>query len=425
MTADAFTTTELLFPPQSPGREDPVARRSPPPIAILGVAFDNVTLTEAVKRVEEMIASRRPHYIVTANVDFLVQARRDAELRRIFLDAHLVLCDGTPLVWASRLLGNPLPERVAGADLVPELIRRSATKGHRLFFLGASEDANAQAVANMRAQFPGVNVVGRYSPPFRALSESEREEMAERIREAQPDILFVAFGCPKAEKWIAANYRALGVPVVIGVGATIDFLAGRIKRAPLWMQRGGVEWIYRLCQEPRRLFKRYVTDLWHFSRAMLWQCWELKWRWRSRTLPVRSLTVIAGPNWRRVEAARRLNAISVRRDRRFWTQLSHDGRHCLLDMTNVETIDSTGVAMLLRLQRKIRSAGRHLVLLSPPAHVRRALRLMRLDGFFEVAEDAVEARRLTTASPSRQKPSEVAGFPNALALAATELPSAA
>lgn len=263
--------------------ESPRAARA----AILGIEFDRVTFLGAIERLEEMIESRRPHYVVTANVDFMVQARRDPELRRILNDAHLTLCDGTPLVWASRLLGNPLPERVAGSDLAPRLIGVAAKKNYRVFFLGASPEANAQAVARVRAQFPNLEI-GHYSPPFRPLPEMDHGEIRRRILAARPDLLFVAFGCPKAEKWMAMNYRALGVPVTIGVGGTIDFLAGRLKRAPGWMQRTGFEWVFRLAQEPRRLGKRYVTDLWRFGWAMTGELWRMKLR--SRQKPVTSKT---------------------------------------------------------------------------------------------------------------------------------------
>jgi exopolysaccharide biosynthesis WecB/TagA/CpsF family protein len=212
-------------------------------------------------------------------VDFLVQARRDAELRRVLLDAHLVLCDGTPLVWASRLLGRPLPERVAGSDLVPELVRLAAKKNYRLFFLGATLEAGIRALANLHAQFPDLQI-SHYSPPFRPLPEMDHHEIREIIRAAQPDLLFVAFGCPKAEKWMAMNYQLLGVPVIMGVGGTIDFLAGRVKRAPCWMQRAGLEWFFRLSREPRRLFRRYAADLWFFGWAMAAQLWRMKIRSR-------------------------------------------------------------------------------------------------------------------------------------------------
>jgi exopolysaccharide biosynthesis WecB/TagA/CpsF family protein len=255
-------------------------RRPPsaaPPIPMLGVVFDPVTFAEALERIDDMVATRQPHYIATANVDFLAQARRDTELRRILLDAHLVLCDGTPLVWASRLLGRPLPERVAGSDLVPELLRLAARKNYRLFFLGATPEAGAQAMANVRTLFPNIEIT-HYSPPFRPLAGMNHHEIRKRIRAAQPDLLLVAFGCPKAEKWMAMNYQLLGVPVIMGVGGTIDFLAGRLKRAPRWMQRAGLEWVFRLFQEPRRLFRRYAMDLWYFGWAMTVQLWRVKIR---------------------------------------------------------------------------------------------------------------------------------------------------
>ncbi len=363
------------------------------PIALLGVAFDNLTLNETVGRIEEMIVSRRSHHVVTANVDFLAQARRDVELQRILLDAPLVLCDGTPLVWASRLFGNPLPERVAGADVVPELIRVAAKKGYRLFFLGATEEANTQAMARLRARFPDLEI-SHYSPPFRPLLEMDDAEIIRRIRATKPDLLFVAFGCPKAEKWLAMHHRELGVPAAIGVGATIDFLAGNIKRAPLWIQRGGVEWIYRLCQEPRRLFKRYATDLWYFGGAMLSQWWTMKLRSSTKRSQTRTLATQYKSTWQRVEASGCLNKESVEHDASRWKEIADADRHCLLELAETKSMDSTGVAVVVHLKKRLRLAGRQLILLSPSPAVRRALKTMRLENFFEVADDALQARAI-------------------------------
>src|SRR5215212_744853 len=139
------------------------------PVAILGVPFDSVTTSETIEIIARMIESGEPHYIATANVDFLVQAAKDVELRRILFDAHLVLCDGTPLLWASRLLGNELPERVAGSDVVPLLLKEAAEKGYRVYFLGAQPVVCAQAVEKLRAQFPALQIVGHHSPPFKPL----------------------------------------------------------------------------------------------------------------------------------------------------------------------------------------------------------------------------------------------------------------
>lgn len=370
-----------------------------PPVALLGVAFDNLTLREAVERIEEMIVSGHSHYVVTANVDFLAQARRDVELQNILLNAPLVLCDGTPLVWASRLFGNPLPERVAGADLVPELIRVAAKKDYRLFFLGTTEEASTRAIARLRLQNPGLEI-SHYSPPFRSLLEMDDAEMMRRIRAAQPHLLFVAFGCPKAEKWIATHSVELGVPVVIGVGATIDFLAGRVKRAPLWMQRGGVEWIYRLSQEPRRLFKRYATDLLFFGGAMVRQWWSMKGRGDADTNPTRTSVLESNGPWQRVEAAGCLNKESVERDAAWWSEIADANLHCLLDLAATKSVDSTGVARLVHLKKHLRLSGRRLILVSPSSAVRRALKAMRLGEIFEVAADALQSgTRLHTPVP--------------------------
>lgn len=395
MWADEFMTESPVAPTAVSSRQ-PEARvpsRPPPepPIAMLGVAFDNLTLTGTLERIEEMVASRQPHYVVTANVDFLVQAQRDVELRRILNDAHLVLCDGTPLVWASRLLGNPLPERVAGSDLVPQLIRVAAERRYRLFFLGAAPDANAEAVRKVREEFPDAIIAGHYSPPFRPLLEMDHAGLAERIRAAAPDILLVSFGCPKAEKWISMHYRSLGVPVTIGVGATIDFLAGRLKRAPRWMRQAGVEWVFRMVQEPRRLVRRYVTDLWRFGGAMLAQVWHTWPHGRRPHESIRRPVMLTESTWQRLCMPESLQAGTVRREAAVWEAAGE--RHCLLDLADVRSIDSTGVGLLLRLRRRLLAAGRSLVLVSPSQTVRQALRAMRLESLFISVADALEARQ--------------------------------
>lgn len=373
-----------------------------PPIAILGVPFDNVTTAETVDLIERMIASGQPHYLVTANVDFLVQAQADVELRRILFDAHLVLCDGTPLVWASRLLGNPLPERVAGADLVPLLMRVAAAKGYRIFFLGATTDSASRAVENLKRLHPNLVIAGHYSPPFNKLLEMDHDEIARRIREARPDMLFVSLGCPKQEKWIAMHYRSLGVPVCAGVGATIDFLAGTVKRAPVWMHRVGLEWVYRLCQEPRRLLSRYVKDFWVFGWKIAAQWWRLQFRSRKTDRPQMSAPVRAEENWQWINLPERLDLAAVRDDALLVDQVLADGRHCLLEMDHVKFIDSTGVGLLIRLQKKIRATGKQLVLLAPSKNVERALALMHLQNFFASAPDFASAQQIIEARTREQ-----------------------
>jgi len=437
MNAQAYNMTPASDPTFGPGPR--------PPIAILGVPFDNVTKAEAISMVERMIASRQPHYVVTPNVDFLVQARRDVELRRILFEAHLVLCDGTPLVWASRLLGNALPERVAGADLVPLLIQIAAQKKYRLFLLGATPESAQRAVSRLQTQYPDVIVAGHYSPPFNQLLEMDHEEIKRRIRKARPDLLFVSFGCPKQEKWVAMHYRTLAVPVTAGVGATIDFLAGQVKRAPAWMQRSGTEWLFRLAQEPRRLFRRYITDLWVFGTSILPQWWELRFRSRRKRnrrrtfAPPSSIAerrvhqapdqiaasrhspcLVAPENetnglnrdlleeqpWFLVQLPDRLDFAAISDNPSLAEEILAHGKHCVLNMGSTQFIDSTGVGFLIGLQKKLRSAGRELLLLSPSRVVLRALALMRLESFFQIARDQDMVPHLLLAG--RDEPSQSA-----------------
>jgi N-acetylglucosaminyldiphosphoundecaprenol N-acetyl-beta-D-mannosaminyltransferase len=361
------------------------------PVAILGVPFDHVTIEETIARIDAMIASRRPHYVVTANVDFLVQAQRDVELRRILLEADLVLCDGTPVLWASRWLGNGLPERVAGSDLAPALIRSAAEKGQRLFLLGAAPGVAAEAEARLTREYPALNVVGTYAPPFSHLLEMDHEEITRRVRAARPDILLVSFGCPKQEKWIAMHHRSLGVPVAIGVGATLDFLAGRVKRAPAWMRHTGTEWLYRLIQEPRRLYRRYASDITCFLPTLFTQWWRLTARNPAPIQPREVAPVPAG--WRGINAGTRLTRRSLEADGEFWRSAHDRPGHWLVDLSGIQVVDATGVAFLIRCRKELHAGGRQLVLLAPSAPLRRLLATMRLSDHFVVANNADQATR--------------------------------
>ena len=409
---NALTLPRFMNPSETPSRSSPGAASlaatpartspgpvpatgTPPPIAILGVPFDNVTTAGTIERIAGMIASRQAHYAATANVDFVVQALEDAELRRILIDAHLVLADGMPLVWASRWLGNPLPERVTGSDLVPRLLGEAEQRGWRVFLLGGTEASVATAAEKTRSRHPRLELVGAYSPPFRPLLDMDHQEIIQRIRMARPDILLVAFGCPKQEKWINMHYRSLGVPLSIGVGATIDFLAGTMTRAPRWMQRTGLEWIYRLLQEPRRLFRRYAADLGVFGTAILRQWWQL----RSRTAAPPSRAVLgaandAEPGYRYVRISPALDAATVARHHAEWSQAMASGCHLFLDLGQIESIDSTGVASLIRLQNQATASGRQLIVLAPSPAVCNALALMRLTGSFATAADIDAARAM-------------------------------
>jgi N-acetylglucosaminyldiphosphoundecaprenol N-acetyl-beta-D-mannosaminyltransferase len=364
-----------------------------PPISILGIPFDNVSFDEAIKVIENMIASKKPHYIATANVDFLVQSLHDAELRRILCEAHLVLCDGAPVLWASRLFGNPLIERVAGSDLVPQLLERAVQNRYRIFFLGGTPDVSERAVSNLRTIYPGIDIVGFLSPPFSAVLEMNHQEIRRLIQEAQPDLLFVSFSCPKSEKWLYMNYLDLGVPVGIGIGATIDFAAGRFKRAPAWMRKAGLEWFYRFVQEPKRLFKRYSKDLCYFTYAIIRQWFYIKCFSKSKHPWVKS-TVHSHEPQIEIQVEDVLDVESIRQNAELWKRCLEKESKCIFDLTKIQTIDSSGVGFLVWLHKKMKRENGRLVLLSPSQSVLKVLDVFHLTSLFLISPDLEGARRM-------------------------------
>jgi N-acetylglucosaminyldiphosphoundecaprenol N-acetyl-beta-D-mannosaminyltransferase len=362
------------------------------PIAILGVPFDNVTTAETLTIITGLIASRQPHCAATVNAEFIVQALEDVELRRILFDMHLVLPDGTPVVWASKILGNPLRERVAGATLIPCLLAEAETRGWRVFLLGGNPETMEQAAKNTLAKYPRLQLAGAYAPPVQSLLEMDHADILRRLHEAKPDVLLVGFGCPKQEKWINMHFRQAGVPFCLGAGTTIEFLAGAVRRAPLWMYNTGTDWFYRLLQQPRRQLEHYRRDLWVFGRLVLRQAWQLR-SWKKSAAPRRPDAVTADTAAITVlKPADSLNAAEVRQHRDAWLA-AVEQRHVIVDLTETRMVDSTGFGLLIRLRKRSRELGRGLVLLAPNSQVRAALRLMQLEDFFAL-ENTLDAARL-------------------------------
>ena len=226
-------------------------------VAVMGLPLANVTEEEAIDQIEKLVLSGGTHQVATANLDFWLNSLHDVHLHRIIAGCSLVLPDGMPLVWISRMLGKPLKQRVSGADMVPMLAALSAKKGYGIYLLGGKPGVGARAAEVMQERYPGVNIVGHHAPPLADLERMDHGDTLERIRAAKPDILMVAFGNPKQEKWIRMHSKRLGVPVSIGIGGSMDMLIGDVKRAPRWMQRSGLEWLGRCMQEPKRLMPRY------------------------------------------------------------------------------------------------------------------------------------------------------------------------
>ncbi|MDH6156915.1 MULTISPECIES: WecB/TagA/CpsF family glycosyltransferase [unclassified Janthinobacterium] len=235
-------------------------------ITMMGCQIDNLTMEETLQKVEGFIQSGHPHQHVVVNVDKLVKAERDAELRRIINDCALINADGMPVVWASRLLGKPLKERVAGVDLFEALMRRSADKQWRVYLLGAREEVVSEVKRLYELKYPGLTVVGYRNGYW---SAEEEPGVVAQITEARADLLFVAISSPKKEHFLGQYQGQMKIPFAMGVGGTFDVAVGRVKRAPVWMQKSGLEWFYRFLQEPRRMFRRYFIEDMGFIRLFI------------------------------------------------------------------------------------------------------------------------------------------------------------
>ena len=227
-------------------------------IDILGVGVSAINMDDAIAAIEQWIEQRTPHYVCIRDVHGLIASQKDSRLRDIHNQAGLVTPDGMPLVWLSHWLGAMRVERVYGPDLMRAITARSPARGYRHFYFGGAPGVAARLAAALVAANSGLNVVGTLCPPFRALTPEEDAKVVARINAAAPDIVWVGLSTPKQEYWMASHVGRINAPVLIGVGAAFDFLAGTKKQAPAWMQRNGLEWLFRLCAEPRRLWRRYA-----------------------------------------------------------------------------------------------------------------------------------------------------------------------
>jgi len=339
------------------------------PIAILGVPFDNVTLAETCALAATMVESRYPHYATIVGVDFLLAAQIDVELRRILFDAHLIVAEENLVVWASRMLGNPLSECVTVPNLIPQLLAVAEQKGLRVFLLGGDE----AAAQKIRARQPKLQLVGAFKPEMKPLLEMDHADILRRLRDAKPDILLVAFGCPMQEKWINMNYREAGVPFVLGAGLNFDFLTGEGRP----QKKGGV-------------------NFWKFTSAVLKQWWRL--RSRKKGPPPVQADVMPDPHGNLViRAPVRLDAAAVSAAQAEWQRAVESG-HVLFDLSETTFTDSTGVGMLIRLRKRARELDRQFILIAPRPPVQAALKLMKLDEFFTVQASLTSARILMESS---------------------------
>lgn len=269
MATDALVLARPAVPLPERAASVPIVERQRRRVELGDVLIDQVTLDGALDHLRGFLLAGLPRQVVTVNLDFLSIASRDAMFRQTINAADLAVADGMPLVWLSRLRGEPLPERVAGVDLVDGVCRLAAEVDESVYLLGARPGVAEKAAEQLQVHHPGLRIAGTCSPPHRPLTQHEDDCITQQIRDTSPGVLLVALGAPRQDLWIRDHQARLGVPVAMGVGCTFDVLARTLGRAPVWMQRAGLEWAFRLGREPGRLWQRYlVNDLPLFARLL-------------------------------------------------------------------------------------------------------------------------------------------------------------
>lgn len=368
--------------------------KTPDTVALFGLPITNVTMAQAVARVEEYILSGHTHQIATANLDFARNSLNDQYLQRVICECSMVLPDGAPMLWASTLFGTPLKERVTGVDLIPELARLSAARGYGIFLLGSSERNSARAEEVLRELFPGVRIVGRVCPEIQPLHEMDNEGLLREIEAARPEILLVAFGNPKQEIWIHRHRDRLTVPVAIGIGGALDMIAGSLKRAPKWVQAVQMEWFFRMAQEPLRLLPRYTSD----AMALLVH------------LPLGLAANRLQPGERRhgrlsvqVQGAIRVIATPAKLSGDVCGWLGREAKAAasqtmVVDMSATVRVEADGLGGLLEARRILLNSGLWIWLAGMSNPVRRVLQFSAMSDLFRIASTPSEAVNFTLAA---------------------------
>ena len=363
-----------------------VESKLPLPLVIFGVPFHNVTFAEVVEWVAGRVRAGLPTHIATANLDFVTRAWSDPELQRLLIDADLVIADGFPIVKLSPFFGPRLRERVTGSDLTPMLAERAAAEGFRVFGLGSSAGIAKKAMEILKQRYPRLKIAGTYAPPFAPLLEMDHREIMQRLDQANPDILFVALGVPKQEKFIGMHMHDWRVPVSIGVGASLDFIVGAQKRAPRWVRGLSLEWLWRICLDPRRLFSRYTANV-RFLFSATRQMFMIH---RMADKPVAFQPLEEAEVERlaalgaEVERFQKLD--SEEAARQFSERLARaDTGSIVLDIHPIPWLDSQELGALLESSKRCRANGKRLILYAPRPKVRRLLETCRLTDYFDIA----------------------------------------
>lgn len=275
-----IATAVLLYIGSRQFKKRKTARRDEEKVPIvtrrkfMNLCLDDITFEEAVRQIGVLACTEGKHYVVTPNVDHVVKIEKDLEFRKIYEEADLILTDGTPLMWIAESLGCPIKEKIPGADMLPKVCEMAAKEGHTMFLFGAAKGVAEEAKRKLTKKYPGLKIVGAYSPPMGFERDKKEVDKAIRIiNQKKPQILVVGLGAPKQEKFIYQYREKIDFHVALPFGAAIDFEAGMVKRAPLWMRRFGLEWLFRFFQEPGRLFRRYFID----DMRIFWLAWKYRY----------------------------------------------------------------------------------------------------------------------------------------------------
>ena len=245
-------------------------------VNILGFGISKINIEGVIKQVGQYIGGGGYHYVLASNVHTVMMSQQDDYYRRISNKADICLPDGKPLVWAAELLEEARIERICGRDLMMSLCQESLKSGYSHYFFGGRETVLKSLIKKLRTKYPGLNIAGSYSPPFRPPTHEEDAQIIQMINESKADIVWVGLGAPKQERWIAEHLGKIESPVMVAVGAAFDFLAGNVSQAPQWIQKAGLEWLYRFSIEPHRLWRRYVLNNPRYIYLLL--CQRLKLR---------------------------------------------------------------------------------------------------------------------------------------------------
>ena len=346
-------------------------------------------MRETVRDCEAFMAGEQPANLVTVNADFVAQAYENEELRNILAFADRAVCDGMPLVWLSRLFNVPLPERIAGSDLVFQLFESCARRQFGVYFLGSDPETLDTVRTFLAERHPGLRVAGSFSPPFAPVDEWPNKEILAELRQTRPELLLVAVGCPKQEFWIQRYAREAGIPLSIGIGASLDFISGRQQRAPKWMRTTGLEWLWRMASNPKRLVSRYARDFGYLFLLGFRQAAYLlrRRRRKSRTPAAKEEAAARKPPATPLLQLAWQGRLQADRLDRFPLPENPD-RPVLCDLQAVPFLDSAGIGHLVALVRACRRNGRACAFVVPPdSPVRKLVASLRMDNILSVFPD--------------------------------------